>query len=301
LPLFEQNAGQLVLAEQSNFALEKDLQSLIEQNLETVFSCRFVATEFSTGAQHAGRIDTLGLSEDGNPVIVEYKKVESPGLINQSLYYLNWIADHRGDFELAAQNALGQAVTVDWSDVRVICLAPNYRKYDLHAVQVMQANIELWRYRLFSNDSLYIEKVFGGSADKASDTHPAPDKRLPVTSYTVENHLDGKTEPIQRWFRNLQQYSRGLDDKVDEVPKKLYVAYKAAKNFACFEIQQKKILGFLKLEPTDFEVESPANYRDVTDIGHFSTGNAEFTIQSDADVEAVKPFIERSFQRVGGA
>ena len=121
MPLFEQNAGQLVLAEQSNFALEKDLQSLIEQNLETVFSCRFVATEFSTGAQHAGRIDTLGLSEDGNPVIVEYKKVESPGLINQSLYYLNWIADHRGDFELAAQNALGQAVTVDWSDVRVIC------------------------------------------------------------------------------------------------------------------------------------------------------------------------------------
>ena len=85
MPLFEQHAGRLVLAEQSNFALEKDLQLLIEQNLETVFSCRFVATQFSTGAQHQGRIDTLGLSEDDNPVIVEYKKVESSELINQSL------------------------------------------------------------------------------------------------------------------------------------------------------------------------------------------------------------------------
>ncbi len=57
-----------------------------EIQVETVFSCRFVATEFSTWGQHAGRIDTLGLSEDGNPVIVEYKKVESSELINQSLY-----------------------------------------------------------------------------------------------------------------------------------------------------------------------------------------------------------------------
>ena len=261
MPLFEQNAGRLVLAEQSNFALEKDLQLLIEQNLETVFSCRFVATEFSTGAQHAGRIDTLGLSEDGNPVIVEYKKLESSELINQSLYYLNWIADHRGDFELAAQRTLGQAVNVDWSDVRVICLAPNYKKYDLHAVQVMQANIELWRYRLFSNGVLYIDEVFrpeldGGPTDSATDGKKAAVTKR-TASYTVESHLNGKSESIQRWFRSLKDYSLDLDDKVDEVPKKLYVAYKAAKNFACFEIQQKKILGFLKLEPADFEGESP--------------------------------------------
>ena len=313
MPFFEQNAGRLVLAEQSNFALEKDLQLLIEQNLETVFSCRFVATEFSTGAQHAGRIDTLGLSEDGNPVIVEYKKVQSSELINQSLYYLNWIADHRGDFELAAERTLGQAVNVDWSDVRVICLAPNYQKYDLHAVQVMQANIALWRYRLFSNGMLYIEEVFrpelgGGPTASATGKNPvmvAARKKAAVSkrtaSYTVESHLNGKSESIQRWFRSLKDYSLDLDDKVDEVPKKFYVAYKAAKNFACFEIQQKKILGFLKLEPADFEGESPAKYRDVTHIGHFATGNAEVTIESDEDVEAVKPFIERSFQRVGGA
>src|SRR3954462_10802358 len=134
MPLFQIAKDKLSTIAQENFLAEKELQRLIESNLGPVFSCRFVASEFPTGPQHAGRIDTLALSEDNNPVIIEYKKVESAQLINQSLYYLSWIQDHRGDFEIAAQKKLGD-VKVDWSDVRVICIAPNYTKYDMHAVQ----------------------------------------------------------------------------------------------------------------------------------------------------------------------
>jgi hypothetical protein len=59
-----------------------------------------------------------------------------------------------------AQRALGPQVEIDWSDIRVICLAPNYKKYDVHAVQVMGANIESWSYRLFANGALYLEEIF---------------------------------------------------------------------------------------------------------------------------------------------
>src|SRR5262245_61982521 len=125
MPLFQISKGALLPVPQANFEIEKKLQSLIEANLDAVFSCRLVATEQSTGAQHAGRIDTLALSEDNNPVIIEYKKVESSALINQSLFYLSWLSDHHGDFELAVQKAIGPKVAVDWSSIRVICLAPN--------------------------------------------------------------------------------------------------------------------------------------------------------------------------------
>ena len=91
----------LVPIEQTNFSFEKDLQVLIEGNLEVVFNCRFVASEFSIGSSYGGRIDSLALSEDNNPVIIEYKKIESSELINQSLFYLHWIRDHRGDLEIA--------------------------------------------------------------------------------------------------------------------------------------------------------------------------------------------------------
>ena len=160
MPLFEIKNQSLLPVEQTNFANEKQLQKLVEQNLKPIFNCRFVASEFPTGSQHAGRIDTLALSEDDNPVIVEYKKVESSDLITQSLYYLHWIHDHRGDFELAAKKSLGNKTEVDWSEVRVICIAPHFKKFDLHAVQVMGANIELWQYRLFQNNSLYLEEIF---------------------------------------------------------------------------------------------------------------------------------------------
>lgn len=127
MPLFEMSGESLVPVEQTNFAVEKELQTLVEKNLAAIFNCRLVASEFSTGALHAGRIDSLALSEDNNPVIIEYKKVESSELINQSLFYLHWIQDHKGDFEIAIQRALGNYVEVDWSAVRVICIAPNYK------------------------------------------------------------------------------------------------------------------------------------------------------------------------------
>src|SRR4030067_2288912 len=99
MPLFEIANQKLSAVEQSNFALERNLQSLVESNLGTVFNCRLVKSEFPTGYQHSGRIDTLALSEGDNPVIIEYKKVESSELVNQSLYYLSWINDHRGDLD----------------------------------------------------------------------------------------------------------------------------------------------------------------------------------------------------------
>ncbi len=119
MPIFEISNKRLLPVEQTNFGFEKELQSLIEANVGPVFNCRFVASEFSTGAQHAGRIDTLALSEDNNPVIIEYKKVESSELITQSLFYLSWIHDHKGDFDIAVQKSLGNGIQVEWSDVRV--------------------------------------------------------------------------------------------------------------------------------------------------------------------------------------
>ena len=107
MPLFQISKGGLASIRQADFRSEKELQTLIEQNLAPVFNCRLVATEFPTGARHAGRIDTLALSEDLNPVIIEYKKSESATLINQGLFYLSWLDDHHGDFEVAARAALG--------------------------------------------------------------------------------------------------------------------------------------------------------------------------------------------------
>jgi predicted transport protein len=311
LPIFEISQKKLLPVEQKNFSLEKELQALIEDNLKVVFNCRFIASEFSTGAQHAGRIDTLALSEEDNPVIIEYKKVESSELINQSLFYLHWIQDHKGDFEIAVQKKLGANVKVDWSDVRVICIAPNYKKYDLHAVQVMGANIELWKYRLFTNNSLYLEEVFHNSkstptAIQVTDKNPvmveAGKKAALVRAtavYAFDEHLEGKSNEMQELIHSIREFVMGLDTAIEEVPKKFYVAYKASQNIVCMEAKNKNVKLFVKLKPSDIS-EPPKSYRDVTNIGHYGTGDVEFTLASLEDFEAIKKYIEIAYNKVGG-
>lgn len=311
MPLFTISSKRLAPVEQINFQVEKNLQELIEKNLQTVFNCRFVASEYPTGAQHSGRIDTLALSEDDNPVIIEYKKVESSELINQSLYYLAWLKEHRGDFEMAVQRTLGNKIKVDWSDVRVICIAPNYKKYDLYAVQVMGANIELWTYRLYKNQSLYLEEVLQKvysppDALPSGDKNPvmvAAGKKAAITratgDYTFEQHLDGKSDKVTKLALAAQEFIIGLDPAIEETPKKLYIAYKISQNIVCMEVQNQQVVLFLKLNPKELSG-LPKIARDVENIGHYGTGNLEFTLKTLDDLETSKPFIEMAYRKVGG-
>lgn len=46
-------------------SVEKTLQSLIERHLDKFLSVRFLASEYFTGKTHKGRIDTLGIDENG--------------------------------------------------------------------------------------------------------------------------------------------------------------------------------------------------------------------------------------------
>jgi predicted transport protein len=311
MPLFQIANHSLVSVAQSELDSEKRLQALVEKSLGETFNCRFVASELPTGATHAGRIDTLALSEENNPVIIEYKKVESSDLINQSLFYLSWLNDHRGDFEIAARRAIPD-VTVDWSDIRVICLAPNYKKYDLHAVSVMGANIELWRYRLFANSCLYLEEIYRKALRTTPDTADAPTKdpvmvaagkKAAITrataSYTVDQHFAGKPAYVRELGQKIREFITGLDTAIEEVPKKFYIAYKISQNIASMWVGNKEIALYLKLNPK--EINPPLDIvRDVSNLGHVGTGDTEVSIASEEDFETAKPLIEKAYRQVGG-
>src|SRR5258705_12033328 len=80
--------------------LEKPLQTLIEKSLEELLGVRFLATEYSTGKTHAGRIDTLGFDENNCPVILENKRSTGENVINQGLFYLDWLMDHQAELKM---------------------------------------------------------------------------------------------------------------------------------------------------------------------------------------------------------
>ena len=311
MPLFHIDKNKLTTAKLINFSKEKDIQTLIENNLGVVFNCKFIESEFSTGSEHAGRIDTLALSEDNNPVIIEYKKIASSELVNQSLYYLSWIKDHKGDFIVAVEKRLGKKIEIDWDDIRVICIAPEYKKFDLHAVRMMGANIELWQYKYYNTNTLYLEEIFKKSTALMSPEMDTKNKNPVMVQagkkaaqtrqtglYTINEHLDNCDEKINKLFRDLRDFILGIDETIEETPKKFYIAYKVSQNFVCMETKKSKILLFLKINPK--EVKIPENGRDVSNIGHYGTGDLEITINNSEEMEVSKKYIRSAFENIGG-
>ena len=194
MPVFRSSdSGVVAKLEPHEFANEKALQTWFEQNLEAVLGVRFVATEFSTGEKHGGRIDTLGLDEAGNPVIIEYKWDKSESVINQGLFYLDWLMDHRGDFMIAVQKALGADVEVIWAEPRLIIVAGSYTKYDTYAVNQLPRSIELLRYQRYEDDVVVVEAVSDSLTTKATAAKAgggsAPERQAEPQEYGLAFHL----------------------------------------------------------------------------------------------------------------
>jgi predicted transport protein len=118
-------------------------------------------------------------------------------------------------------------------------------------------------------------------------------------SYNFEQHIQGKPEKIVNLVMLIQEFILGIDASIEQAPKKFYVAYKTSQNIVCLEVQHRIVRLFLKLKPSEVS-NPPPIYRDVTNIGHFGTGDAEFSCTTVKEFELVKPYIEQAYRKVGG-
>lgn len=290
-------------------AVEKSLQNLIESQMATFLGVRFLATEHSTGAKHRGRIDSLGLDENGCPVIIEYKRHSNENVINQGLFYLDWLLDHKADFRLLVMEKLGkeEADKIEWSGTRLLCIAADFTRYDEHAVAQINRNIELIRYKLFGTDLLLLELVNGASA---ASTHAVVDADEPVaekplkipaaSTLAMKTHADQITTAspdLLALFEQTRSFILAQGDDIIEKPLKLYVAFRRLKNFVCMSLISKvdpHVFLIVKLDPATVELE-PGFSRDVSKIGHWGTGDLELTLRNASDFDKAKALIERAY------
>src|SRR5437588_6401604 len=244
----------------TSIAIEKALQTVIETHLEVFLGVRFLATEYSTGKSHGGRIDTLGIDEDGSPIIIEYKRALNENVINQGLFYLDWLMDHKGEFELLVMKKLDKeaADSIDWSAPRLLCIASDFTKFDEHAIQQINRNIELIRYRRYGNELLLFELVNAKTAKVQSDANTGDNavkqKGIPIYK-TASELLEQATPELRDRFEFLKAFLTALGDDVQMKSLKFYFAFLRIKNFACIEVhpQSKRILIYVKVDPASIQ------------------------------------------------
>lgn len=279
-----------------SMAIEKSLQTMIEKNLEPFLGIRFLATEYSTGKKHGGRIDTLGIDENNAPVIIEYKRSLNENVINQGLYYLDWLLDHKGEFQVEVMRLLGKDISenIDWSNPRLVCIAGNFTKYDEHAVQLIDRNIELYRYSFYDEQFLLLELANANNSQEKQ--HKQSNSKDEPISFFVEN-VQLATGELKQLYDNLSNYIMSLGDDIQFKTTKFYGAFKRIKNFACVEMLPKKdiILMYVKIDTSNVEW-VPGFIKDMTHTGHYGTGNVALTIKNHEDLEKSKKYIEESYE-----
>lgn len=269
--------------------LEKHVQRQIEENLEELLGITFLESEYSTGEKHGGRIDTLGIDENKSPVIIEYKNTKNQNVINQGLFYFDWLVDHQAEFNKLVHEKTQQDTEVDWSSPRLVCIAPDFTKYDSHAVEQIGQNIELMRFERYSEGLLLLELI---NAIESSETTSADQGYT-----TVEEKLSQASDSLVQMFDQLNEFIMSLGDDIQKKDLKYYFAYKRIQNFVCVYVTPDKgeIRIYLKVDPNDLD-KMPEIARDVTNTGHYGTGDLELTISDDEDLEICKKYIEMSYE-----
>lgn len=277
----------------SEVILEKELQTLIEQNMETFFGVRFLKSEYVVTN---GRMDSIGIDENNSPVIFEYKRSHNENVINQGLFYLDWLLDHKADFKLLVIEKFGMdaAAAIDWSVPCVICVAHDFTKYDVHAVNQMQRNIKLVSYRKYENDLILFEHLNVPTAAPLAESSTGDNEVRSSSQRTHVEKLAAASDRMKNLYHSICGYIESLGDDIAPNQLKLYLAYKKVQNVVCIEIYNKQIILFLKLNPETVELESGFT-RDMRSIGHYGTGDLQVVIKNVADFEKAKPLLERAY------
>ncbi|ECT2978730.1 DUF91 domain-containing protein [Salmonella enterica subsp. enterica serovar Mbandaka] len=301
IQLFRLGGGKVQELPGKAAAIEKDLQMLIESHMETFLGVRFLETEYHTGKTHRGRIDSLGLDENNCPVIIEYKRHSNENVINQGLFYLDWLLDHKAEFQLLVMEKISKtaAKAIDWSGTRLICIAADFNKYDEHAVQQINRNINLIRYKLFADDLLMLELVNAVVENSPqyiiANGSVSSGKRY---TRTQREQLSSASPALLSLYEQLKSYVLSLSDEVQFKELKLYDAFHLIRNFLCvavYPVTDPHLRLWLKINPQHIQLEEGFS-RDVTHIGHWGTGDVELIVRNEHDLDKAKLLIEKAWQ-----
>jgi predicted transport protein len=117
--------------------------------------------------------------------------------------------------------------------------------------------------------------------------------------WTFDGHLSNKPDAIRDLALEVRQFMVDLDSAIEEAPKKQYVAYPTSQNIVCMEVQKQKILLTVKLDPKKNSGPHGIS-RDVSEIGHFGTGDLEITVRTKADLDLAFPYLQMAYEKIGG-
>ncbi|WP_052663025.1 DUF5655 domain-containing protein [Mycoplasmoides pirum] len=291
----------------NSFSKEKELQIIVEQNMLKIFNIEFLESEYPFNDLNfgPGRIDSLGIDKEGRPVIFEYKLKENVNVINQSIYYSQWLKNHSESFELLLVKKLDEAKRkffIEKKNIknpRIICIAKNFSKFDKQIVG--NNDIQLFQYYLYGENNRFIAfELVNGLPKTSSD----------IDYHSKDNYLKSKDDlqSIKAIYDELNLAKKNLVDNLiflinnlgENISlnwQKWYVTFKKNNFFASFNLRKSGTIKlFLCLDYDESSMSQYSFIRNVKNVGHLGVGDVEITIENEKELEVAIKFIKKSFE-----
>ena len=143
-----------------SFKNEAEIQKICDKNLKELFNLNFIKSHF---AIKNFRIDTLAFDEITKSfVIIEYKNNENFSVIDQGYAYLSLILNSKSDCILAyneSKNKIIRKDEIDWTQTRVIFIAPSFTPYQIQSINFRDLPIILCEIKVYDNDIIILKQI----------------------------------------------------------------------------------------------------------------------------------------------
>ncbi len=297
--IFKTTKKQLVKIKENPFKLEKEIQTLFEQNLSEIMGVELVKSEFTIKNK---RIDSLAFDCQSKAfIIIEYKRDRNSSVVDQGFTYLNLMLQNKADFIVEYNENLKKNLKrddVDWSQTRVAFVSPSFTDNQREATNFKDLAIELWEVKRYEEDVVVINSIKKNSVASIKTTIQNKSEYAEVTkeikTYTEEDLLNNKSDDIIELYEKYKSGILNLADDIEIKPQKLYVAFKKERrNIADIEIQNKSLKMFINIPKG--QLDDPKNItRDVSALGHWGNGDYELKITDDLLFEYIMSLVKQA-------
>lgn len=269
---------------------EKELQKWVEKYLFQFFNCYYLKSFYKIPG---GEIDTLAISEDGIPCIIEFKHQSDDKIINQIVFYYDWIKSRSTKYEferIVKENDETSDIVVDWSSIRLITVAKKYSKWDISLINHLDTDIECYSYTYHKDElDIHLDPIINQYKNSKNINKNTNQQ----TSYTLDDHRNKANNDLKPYFDELRENILNIGENIEEDYAPEYIKYVVNTTFLSIHVRKNWLV--LQLRVNDNEFNDPKELTKDISNRNWSV-NKEFRCDKDTNLEDALFLIRQAYE-----
>lgn len=268
---------------------EKQLQQYIEKYLNLFLQSHYLKNFYKIPG---GEIDTLAITEEGNPCIIEFKRKQDDKIINQIIYYYDWLQNRPTKYEferIVKENPKTKNMEVNWSRIRLITIAKDYSKWDISLIKHLNTDIECYTYTYHKDElDIHLDPIINQYKKPISYSTISNQK-----TYTLDDHRNKVDNKFKQYFDDLRREILNLGEDIDEGYVTDYIKYVVRTTFAAIYVRKQRLIIDLRVDEENFD--DPKKL--TKDISHPGLSvNRELRADENIDISDAISIIKQAYE-----